>query len=85
MQSAILDVSIDFLLQGQSNVDRILVGDLHELLITPEDHALVTIYTSKQTNLTEFGGASDGWIFENIFQEINIDTNVGAIVMHLMH
>ena len=64
---------------------RILVADLHELLITPEDHALVTIYTPKQTNLTEFGGASDGWIFENIFQEININTNVRAVVMHLMH
>jgi Arylsulfotransferase (ASST) len=53
-----------------------IVGDLHELLITPDDHALVTIYTPKQADLTEFGGASDGWIFENVFQEINIDTSV---------
>lgn len=50
-------------------------GDLHELLITSDDHALVIVYTPRQVDLTEFGGASDGWIFENIFQEINIDTN----------
>ncbi len=62
-----------------------LVADLHELLITPEDHAVVTIYTPKQRNLTEFGGISDGWIFENIIQEINIDTNVRIVTTYLVH
>ena len=52
------------------------VGDLHELLITEDDHAVVIVYTPKQIDLTEFGGASDGWILENIFQEIDLDTNV---------
>jgi Arylsulfotransferase (ASST) len=54
------------------------VADLHELFITPDDHVLVTVYTPKQTDLTELGGASDGWIFENTFQEINLDTDVCA-------
>ena len=60
------------------------VGDLHELLITPEDHAIVLVYTPKQVDLTEVGGASDGWILDNIIQEIDIETNVciGCYVGH---
>jgi hypothetical protein len=42
---------------------------------------VVTVYTPKQTDLSELGGASDGWIFENIFQEINLDTNVCAAAL----
>lgn len=32
------------------------------------------IYVAKQADITQFGGAADGWIFECIFQEIDIAT-----------
>ncbi|KAF2105776.1 ASST-domain-containing protein [Lophiotrema nucula] len=51
------------------------LGDLHEFSITADDTALVPIYHAVQADLTELGGASDAWIFECTFQEINIQTN----------
>lgn len=50
------------------------LGDIHEFTITSDDTALVLVYTPKQADLSELGGAEDGWIFENIFQEVNIET-----------
>ncbi|KAF2688544.1 hypothetical protein K458DRAFT_267573, partial [Lentithecium fluviatile CBS 122367] len=50
------------------------LGDLHEFAITSDDTALVIIYTAKQADLTELGGVEDGWIFDCIFQELNIET-----------
>lgn len=50
------------------------LGDLHEFMITPDDTALVIIYHAVTADLTQVGGASDGWIFENTFQEINIES-----------
>lgn len=48
------------------------LSDLHEFTITPDDTALVIVYTPKQADLSLIGGAEDGWILACIFQEINI-------------
>ncbi|KAI9714163.1 MAG: hypothetical protein M1812_006491 [Candelaria pacifica] len=50
-------------------------GDIHEFTITANDTALIDIYTPRQTDLSSVGGASDGWIFDCIIQEVNITTN----------
>ncbi|KAL5449465.1 hypothetical protein PMIN06_006845 [Paraphaeosphaeria minitans] len=50
------------------------LSDLHEFTITPDDTALVIVYTPKQADLSDVGGDQDGWIFECIFQEIGIDS-----------
>jgi hypothetical protein len=49
------------------------MGDIHEFVITSDDTALVPIYHAIPWNLTETGGIEDGWLFENTFQEINIE------------
>lgn len=49
-------------------------GDLHEFYITGDDTALVIIYTARQIDLSDMDGPEDGWVYENIFQEINIDS-----------
>ncbi|KAL5380056.1 hypothetical protein DPSP01_008093 [Paraphaeosphaeria sporulosa] len=48
------------------------LSDLHEFTITSDDTALVIIYTPKQADLSDVGGEKDGWIFDCIFQEIDI-------------
>ncbi|KAJ4288161.1 hypothetical protein N0V90_012178 [Kalmusia sp. IMI 367209] len=48
------------------------LGDLHEFSITSDDTALVIIYTPKQADLSSVNGPADGWIFDSIFQEIDI-------------
>ncbi|KAF1975127.1 hypothetical protein BU23DRAFT_634144 [Bimuria novae-zelandiae CBS 107.79] len=49
-------------------------GDLHESSITADDTALVIIYTRKPADFSTVNGTQDGWIFENIFQEIDIES-----------
>ncbi|KAF2442176.1 hypothetical protein P171DRAFT_433735 [Karstenula rhodostoma CBS 690.94] len=50
------------------------LSDLHEFSITTDDTALVIIYTPKQADLSDVGGDQDGWIFDCVFQEIDIDS-----------
>ncbi|RAR08643.1 family transcriptional regulator [Stemphylium lycopersici] len=50
------------------------MADMHEFEITEEGHALVMIYHAIPWDLTSSGGVEDGWLFENTFQEINIET-----------
>lgn len=50
------------------------MGDIHEFTITSDDTAMIPIYHAIPWNLTETGGIEDGWLFENTFQEINIET-----------
>ncbi|PYH97317.1 hypothetical protein BO71DRAFT_347415 [Aspergillus ellipticus CBS 707.79] len=49
-------------------------GDLHEFQITPEGTALVTIYDPVPADLTPIGGPELGWIYDGLFQEIDIVT-----------
>ncbi|KAF1360596.1 hypothetical protein EJ07DRAFT_115600 [Lizonia empirigonia] len=50
------------------------MGDIHEFTITSDDTAMIPIYHAIPWNLTEAGGIENGWLFENTFQEINIET-----------
>ncbi|KAF1832368.1 hypothetical protein BDW02DRAFT_503134 [Decorospora gaudefroyi] len=50
------------------------MGDAHEFTVTPDDTALVAIYIAVPYDLSAVGGSEDGWLFENTFQEINIET-----------
>ena len=55
-------------------VDR--EGDLHEFDITDSGTAVLTMYAEKQVDLRQMGmwRSQDGWIFESMFQEIDLDT-----------
>lgn len=49
-------------------------GDLHDFQITVNDTALITIYDSVPADLTSLGGPELGWLYEGVFQEIDIAT-----------
>ena len=49
-------------------------GDHHEFVITPEDTALITIYSEVRRDLSGVGGPVDGAVLEGIVQEIDIET-----------
>jgi hypothetical protein len=49
-------------------------GDHHEFLITPEDTALITIYSKVPRDLSGVGGPVDGYVLDGIVQELDIET-----------
>lgn len=49
-------------------------GDLHEFQITDNNTALLTIYHTIPADLTSIGGPLSGWIYDCIFQEVDIAT-----------
>lgn len=49
-------------------------GDMHEFTITPDNTALLTLYHPIQYDLSPIGGPADGWLLENIFQEIDVES-----------
>lgn len=49
-------------------------GDLHEFAITHEGTALVTVYDPVPADLRSIGGPEFGWVYDGIFQEIDIAT-----------
>ena len=49
-------------------------GDLHEFTITREGTALVTVYDPVPADLRTIGGPELGWVYDVIFQEIDIAT-----------
>ncbi|PYH92106.1 arylsulfotransferase [Aspergillus ellipticus CBS 707.79] len=51
-----------------------LMGDVHEFKLTDEGTALMTIYDICQADLTSVDGPEDGWIYDGLFQEIDIET-----------
>ena len=68
------------LLDGSyEEVTRVRAGggyeaDLHELLITPADTALMTIYEPVPQDLSSLGGSANGVTAEGIVQEVDIET-----------
>ena len=52
-----------------------LSGDLHEFLITPRNTALIIAYQKVPHDLTALGGRKNGWIWDNVIQELDIATN----------
>ncbi|KIW48627.1 uncharacterized protein PV06_01197 [Exophiala oligosperma] len=63
--------TLRYTLTGGNNLD----GDLHEFYLTPNGTALITIYHIVPANLTSVDKPADGWIWDGIFQEIDIETN----------
>ncbi|KAF2195858.1 hypothetical protein K469DRAFT_616722 [Zopfia rhizophila CBS 207.26] len=51
-----------------------LAADLHEFRFTDAGTALITVYDVQPANLTPRGGSPDGYIWDSIFQEIDIET-----------
>jgi hypothetical protein len=49
-------------------------GDHHEFLITPQDTALITIYSKVPMDLSYIGGPTDSAVLDGIVQEIDIGT-----------
>ncbi|CAK7199562.1 hypothetical protein SEUCBS139899_002242 [Sporothrix eucalyptigena] len=54
--------------------EEALLGDLHDFVITDEGTALMTLYQKRRHDLTAGFGIKDGWIFDSLFQEIDIAT-----------
>ena len=51
-----------------------LDGDLHEFRITENGTALMTVYEIIPMDLSGVGGRSDGWVYDGLFQEVDIET-----------
>ena len=49
-------------------------GDHHEFLITPEDTALITIYSQVERDLSSVGGPVDAVVLDGIVQEVDIES-----------
>ena len=49
-------------------------SDLHEIVITSRNTALISIYNEIRTDLSSVGGAVDGRLVEGIVQEIDIES-----------
>lgn len=51
-----------------------LEGDLHEFQLTDQGTALITVYEIIRADLSSIGGPSRGYIWDGVFQEIDIET-----------
>jgi len=49
-------------------------GDLHEFLLLPNGHAMITAYYAVNRDLRRFGGRRDGVVLDSIAQEIDVKT-----------
>ncbi|KAJ5823810.1 hypothetical protein N7447_006150 [Penicillium robsamsonii] len=49
-------------------------GDLHDFQITSNDTAILVIYDPILIDLTSIGGPQLGWMYDGVFQEVNIET-----------
>lgn len=49
--------------------------DMHEFQITPDDTAVFVAYAITPADLREAGGLEDGWIWDGIIQEVDVETN----------
>jgi hypothetical protein len=49
-------------------------GDHHEFLISPQDTALITVYSTVPRDLSSIGGLKDDTLWQGIIQELNIES-----------
>ncbi|KAJ5448478.1 hypothetical protein N7445_003299 [Penicillium cf. griseofulvum] len=49
-------------------------GDLHDFQITSNDTAILVTYDRTLMDLSSVGGPELGWMYDGMFQEINLDT-----------
>jgi hypothetical protein len=54
------------------NAGHGVMADLHEMVISPQDTALVTAYRPVAANLSRLGGPAKGVVFSGVVQEIDI-------------
>ncbi|KAJ5669870.1 hypothetical protein N7462_010940 [Penicillium macrosclerotiorum] len=52
-----------------------LPADLHEFQITHDDTAVFAVYETRPMDLREVGGPEEGWIYDGVFQEVDVETN----------
>ncbi|KAJ5485560.1 hypothetical protein N7539_005548 [Penicillium diatomitis] len=52
----------------------VMSGDLHEFQITANSTALFAIYDPIPADLTSVGGPQLGWVYDGVFQEVDIET-----------
>lgn len=52
-----------------------LPADLHEFHITLNETAVFAVYEVKPLDLRDADGPEDGWIYDGVFQEVDIETN----------
>jgi hypothetical protein len=49
-------------------------ADMHDATITPDGTMLLLAYVAEPTDLTPVGGDEDGWAWENVVQEVDVET-----------
>src|SRR5699024_8147286 len=49
-------------------------ADMHDSTITPDGTMLLTSYIKQQADLSGIGGPKDGWVYEGVVQEVDIDS-----------
>jgi hypothetical protein len=49
-------------------------GDHHEFLISPQDTALITVYSTVPRDLSSIGGLKDDTLWQGIIQELDIES-----------
>jgi Arylsulfotransferase (ASST) len=57
-------------------------GDHHEFLITPQETALLTIYSPVRWDLSSLGGPEDGVVLDGIVQEVDIESGEVLLEWH---
>lgn len=59
-----------------------LDADLHELLLTPQNTALITAYNTVKTDLSAVGGPKSGEVLEGVVQEVEVATGKVVFEWH---
>ncbi|WP_158579914.1 arylsulfotransferase family protein [Geodermatophilus marinus] len=49
-------------------------ADFHEGRLTPEGTMLIPAYVAEPADLTSVGGPEDGWVYDNLIQEVDVAT-----------
>ncbi|CAL5867109.1 uncharacterized protein PFLUO_LOCUS1321 [Penicillium psychrofluorescens] len=50
-------------------------ADVHESFITDDNTILLTAYNVSRADLSSLGGPSDGWVYDSIAVEVDLETN----------
>ncbi|WP_134324930.1 arylsulfotransferase family protein [Cumulibacter soli] len=56
--------------------------DIHESTLTDDGTALLISYVPTQADLTSFGGEEDGWVFDSVIQEVDVESGEVVFEWH---
>lgn len=59
--------------------------DVHESYITENNTMVCTVYNITQTDLSSVGGPRDGWVYDSLAVEIDIETNEALWIWSALH